>query len=771
MEPPAALVLCPQHQQDAREDGKRLEQVEDNSQNREDHDRMVLNGNVKSPEQDVSFQGETKPGLMSDEVIYPSAADLVAKGRAPLKREFLRQAAVRVIATGDSAFGYSNQERQAKDKKETGGPEENRGAKVSAEKKSKRQQKRERMEAKKSLENLCSTVARTGDVKSCSYGANCNFNHDLSAFIAQKPMDLPGKCPFLTVGNTCPFGIACRFAGTHGGCNWAEERSIHSVQSCELNSLNKDLQKRLWKHAVLFPKADAQLQLLGILGKGKQNAVKKLSREEPLVNAKEPESTYNVEKASKDIMFLEEKRSPVDNDSNIITLGETKFIGNSLSQGDVLEEEAISSFKRARTNLIERFHDKGNDANGVEGKSCVHSDAVASQVVLEAICADNSQSDGDVSAPRDYMECKLTKREKKIIDFKGKLYLAPLTTVGNLPFRRLCKQLGADITCGEMAMCTNLLQGQASEWALLRRHSTEDVFGVQICGAHADTVARTAEVIEKECEVNFIDINVGCPIDIVVNKGAGSCLLTRPARLEQIIKATSATIHNPLTLKVRTGYFEGRKCIHTLVAGAYKWGASALTIHGRTRQQRYSKLADWDYIYQCASLAPDDFQVIGNGDIFAYTDWNEHLNTSKLSSCLVARGALIKPWLFTEIKEQRHWDISAGERLDIFKDYVHFGLEHWGSDTKGVETTRHFLLEWLSYTHRYIPLGLLEIVPQRLNWRSPNYFGRNDLETLMASDSAADWVRISEMLLGPVPASFVFTPKHKSNAYDKAENG
>lgn len=117
----------------------------------------------------------------------------------------------------------------------------------------------------------------------------------------------------------------------------------------------------------------------------------------------------------------------------------------------------------------------------------------------------------------------------------------------------------------------------------------------------------------------------------------------------------------------------------------------------------------------------------------------------------------------------------------------------------GVETTRHFLLEWLSYTYRYIPVGLLDVIPQRLNWRPPSYFGRNDLETLMASDSAADWVnilfsvfvlllvipvlsgckiwvvllqiRISEMLLGKVPEGFTFAPKHKSNAYDRAENG
>ena len=92
----------------------------------------------------------------------------------------------------------------------------------------------------------------------------------------------------------------------------------------------------------------------------------------------------------------------------------------------------------------------------------------------------------------------------------------------------------------------------------------------------------------------------------------------------------------------------------------------------------------WDYIYQCARQAPNDLQVVGNGDILAYIDWNEHLkNGSNLSTCMVARGALIKPWIFTEIKEQRHWDISSGERFDILKDFVRFGLQHWGSDKKG----------------------------------------------------------------------------------------
>ena len=146
------------------------------------------------------------------------------------------------------------------------------------------------------------------------------------------------------------------------------------------------------------------------------------------------------------------------------------------------------------------------------------------------------------------------------------------------------------------------------------------------------------------------------------------------------------------------------------------------------------------------------------------------MGTGLSTCCMLARGALIKPWLPTEIKEHRHWDISATERLEMLKKFVDFGLEHWGSDQQGVNTTRRFLLEWLSFLYRYVPVGVLEVVPQRMNDRPPRYVCRNELETLMASDDCQDWIKISEMLLGPVPSDFQFLPKHKANSYAKDRN-
>lgn len=360
---------------------------------------------------------------------------------------------------------------------------------------------------------------------------------------------------------------------------------------------------------------------------------------------------------------------------------------------------------------------------------------------------------------------KLLPREKKTIDWRDKLYLSPLTTVGNLPFRRICKGFGADITCGEMALCESLLKGLKQEWALVKRHESEDLFGAQICGNNVYLITKVAQLLQENTELDFIDLNLGCPIDLIYKKGGGSGMMHRLPALEASVRCASNLLNIPFTVKMRTGVYQDKKITHTIVPKMAEWGASLITVHGRSREARYTRSSDWEYIETCAKAATP-CPVYGNGDILCYEDYIEKRNTAPtVQGVMIGRGALIKPWIFTEIKEHRLWDIRSSERYEILKKYTNYGLEHWGSDIQGVENTRRFLLEWLSFLYRYVPVGLLEQPPQKINERPPTYFGRDDLETMMASGNCADWVKISEMLLGPVPEGFSFLPKHKANSY------
>ncbi|KAK7580445.1 hypothetical protein V9T40_001074 [Parthenolecanium corni] len=373
------------------------------------------------------------------------------------------------------------------------------------------------------------------------------------------------------------------------------------------------------------------------------------------------------------------------------------------------------------------------------------------------------------SADHDLIHLKAD--EKKKIDWKNKLYLSPLTTVGNLPFRRICKEFGAEITCGEMALATSLLQGKPQEWALVRRHESETIFGVQLCGNNPYAMTKCSQLLQETTDIDFIDVNLGCPIDLIYQQGAGSGLLRRDRILNVVLNGMNNVLDIPVTVKTRTGIYKDTNVAHTLIPRFAEAGASLISIHGRTREQRYTKLADWEYIEECAKLA-GDIPVFGNGDILSFDDYYEKLEKfPHISGALIARGALYKPWLFTEIKERRHWDISSSERFDIIKKYVNYGLEHWGSDDKGVENTRRFLLEWLSFLHRYIPVGLLERPPQKINQRPPVYKGRDDLETLFASPNCQDWIKIRKVSPGLMPpGSPGIFRRRKSSTYEAIHN-
>ncbi|KAF9453346.1 FMN-linked oxidoreductase [Macrolepiota fuliginosa MF-IS2] len=588
--------------------------------------------------------------------------------------------------------------------------------------------------------DLCWKVANGSE---CEHGENCKFAHDIPAYLAAKvhdlripdtseisdaepfiktdrpvttphpdhpSLDLGTTCPVFTETGECRYGFKCRFLGAH-------IRADDTGKIALVGDEDKKARSALTANE------------LNSVNRDIQNGLR--TKKYPL-----PIATAYLDKL-KGSDDKEEKPAPVPDGSAIVVVSEPE------------------------QNL---------DTTMSEPEPPTAVPSIVDELVQNQT-GDSHQADDNADVPFRF-------REKKRLHWTGKTYLAPLTTVGNLPFRRLCVSLGADITCGEMGLANSFLAGSKEEWSLVRRHPSEKIFGVQVAGNKPANLVPTAEVIAKELVggVDFVDVNCGCPIDLVFKQGSGSALIDAPGKLGRILVGMNKALGDiPVTVKLRTGVKEGKNTAHKLMPRvSVDWGASCLTLHGRTRQQRYTRLADWDYIRQCVAAVrareeEEDLPsvpIFGGGDCFSAQDYYSRLEESKVDGIMVGRGALIKPWIFTEIKERREWDISARERLDLVRDYVNYGLNHFGSDTAGVNTTRRYLCEALSFQYRYVPIGLLEQLPGRINDRAPAFRGRSDLETLLSSGDSRDWIKISEMFLGPAPESWTFIPKHKSNSYE-----
>ena len=564
---------------------------------------------------------------------------------------------------------------------------------------------------------LCGTRALSNEFSAaeCRFGDKCKFEHDLRKYLKEgRREDLTtfnGQCPIYEVRGYCHLGWKCRFVGSH-----SEERATEDGRQ-ELVLREDDEHKA--KFAGL---EDDEVEVANILPKEVRFGL----------------SRHKIGTPRSD-QYLEWINSNKDQ--------ERELFDNNQGDTEALKEE--------------------RDARRAE-----------------------------------YVEAPFRPSEKRRLYYGPETpVLAPLTTQGNMPYRRLCVDLGCQVTWSEMAMGMPLIQGERGEWALMKAHESEtaaprfqskgtvvqgydnaaDVrFGAQIAANKPWLANKTVEVLTDNCpKLRAIDLNCGCPINLVCEKGSGSALLDSEAKLENILRGMNYVSKEvPITVKVRMctkdKHPTAQKLIKRLVLGGYEAlasdkgtsGVAAITLHGRSKQQRYSKSADWSYIAECASLInrlkkekdaqtdtaaeadPRDqangghVYFVGNGDCYSHEDYYNHTNNANVDSVMIGRGALIKPWIFEEIEKGQYLDKSATERLAYIEKFAKYGLQTWGSDELGIGTTRRFLLEWLSFAHRYVPVGLLEHLPPNIQDRPPRFRGRNDLETLMASEHYLDWIKL-----------------------------
>jgi tRNA-dihydrouridine synthase 3 len=182
----------------------------------------------------------------------------------------------------------------------------------------------------------------------------------------------------------------------------------------------------------------------------------------------------------------------------------------------------------------------------------------------------------------------------------------------------------------------------------------------------------------------------------------GAALLKRPSTLARIIEAMVLALPVPVTVKIRSGWSDGKANASEVAQMAEEAGASAISIHPRSRSQRYSRAADWDLVTRL--VGERSVPIIGNGDILTHFEAQRFSEQSGCASVMIGRGALIKPWIFQEIEQGKGWEPTALERIGIYHRLAMYMKEHFRDDAKGRDRTMRFLPWHLGFFWRYRPL-------------------------------------------------------------------
>lgn len=298
------------------------------------------------------------------------------------------------------------------------------------------------------------------------------------------------------------------------------------------------------------------------------------------------------------------------------------------------------------------------------------------------------------------------------------VFLAPMAGFTDAPFRLLCREQGCDHTVTEMVSAKGLLHGSERTAALLFTLPAEGPVSMQLFGREPAVLAEAARRIEGEHgdALAAIDLNFGCPAPKITGNGEGSALMREPALCGRIVAAVAAAVRVPVTVKLRKGFDAAHNNAVEVARICEEAGAAMITVHGRTREQRYAGQADWDCV--AAVAAQVRVPVVGNGDVASGTDALRRLRQSGCAGVMVGRAALGNPWIFAEIRAAltgaAYTPPDGAARMALALRHARMTVE-----TKG----EHGVIELRKHLARYVA-GRREAAALRVRLQTARTFGQ-----------------------------------------------
>lgn len=265
------------------------------------------------------------------------------------------------------------------------------------------------------------------------------------------------------------------------------------------------------------------------------------------------------------------------------------------------------------------------------------------------------------------------------VEIKNRVVLAPMAGISNSAFRTIIKQMGAGLIVAEMVSNKAIMYGNEKTKEMLYMTDFERPISQQIFGSDKESFVIAAKYIEENMHPDIIDINMGCPVPkVAISSQAGSALLKDPEKVYDIVSAVVESVSVPVTVKIRSGWDEKSINAIEIAKVVEKAGASAITVHPRTRKQGYSGSSNWSIIKSVKENV--NIPVIGNGDIKSCYDAKRMLDETYCDAVMIGRGVLGNPWLIKECVDYlengiQPQEVTLEEKIDMIKRHLELLIE------------------------------------------------------------------------------------------------